>query len=128
MKLAPPPMLTERVLPSSLLNFLAGLLAGAGINLLTAVETGPTEVPSGKIVVDSTAWVAASVFAAWAAHIANGAERRADLAMDEHLTAEEKNGIFRTESARISGKFWSLVSLTAASVLLAILLIPRLVI
>jgi hypothetical protein len=122
-----PSILAERVLPSSLLNFLAGLLAGAGINLLTAIETGPTTVASYKIVVDSTAWVAASVFAAWAAHISDRAERRADLAMDEDFTAKEKDAILQSEATKVARGFWGLIGTTLVFVLLAVLLIPSLV-
>jgi hypothetical protein len=121
------PILEDRILPPSLLNFFAGVLAGAGINLLTAAETGPTGVASYKIVADSAAWMAASMFAAWTAHISDRAERKADLAMmNENFTAEEKEAISESEAAKVSRRFWRLIAVTAGWVLVAILLIPSL--
>lgn len=101
--------LRSHILPPSLLNFIAGLLAGAGINLLTSVATGPTAASDQKIVIDSIIWVLSAIFAAYAAHVAEGAERRAELRITDRLSAAEKHAIMRDEAAKVSGKFWPLV-------------------
>lgn len=117
--------ISEHLLPPSLLNFVAGLLAGAGINLLTSVATGPVGVPSREVVLDSLVWVVAAVFSAGAAHVAEGSERRADLVITDRLRPEEKDAIARNEAAQVAGRFWILVALAALFVVLASSLIPR---
>ena len=108
----------------SLLNFVSGLLAGAGINLLTSVATGPVSVSNRKIVLDSIVWVIAAIFAAGAAHIAEGAERRADLVITERLRPEEKQAIMRNEASQVAGKFWILATLGISAAVLAAGLVP----
>ena len=113
-----------RLLPSSLLNFIAGLLAGAGINMLTSVETGPTSVPTHNVVVDSVAWVVAAGFVAAAAHSAETAERRADLASRETYSPELNRAIRREKSAEVAGRFWVLLLIGVAFIGYAVSRIP----
>jgi hypothetical protein len=115
---------TQRLLPASLLNFLAGLLAGAGINLLTAIETGPTSVPGHVIVVDSLAWIGAAMFAASAAHVAETAEQRATLSMSKSFTPELNREIRCEAAAEVSLRFWLYIMITFAFVALAAIRIP----
>ena len=79
---------------SSSLNFLAGIFAGAGINLITSVATGPEpDVSSTKIGIDSALWVAAAAFCTWAAQVVQRGERDADMEIQGRLTPKEKEGI-----------------------------------
>src|SRR5215831_6391146 len=116
--------LAEHLLPPSLLNFSAGILAGAGINLLTSVATGPTTVSTNRIIVDSIVWVGAASFAAAAASIAESAERKADLVITERLRSDEKEAIHRNEAAQVATKFWILITFGIAAIVLATMLIP----
>ena len=120
--------LAERLLPSSLLNFFAGLCAGAGINLLTAPATGPTDVSAHRIVVDAAAWVVAAALCASAAHVAEGADRKAAaiLRTVSTLGEEEQHAVLRDQAAKVAGKFWGLIALTVVALVLAVALIPRL--
>lgn len=113
-----------RLLPASLLNFVAGLLAGAGINMLTSVETGPTSVPTHNIVVDSVVWVAAAGFSAAAAHSSETAERRADLASRETYSIELNRAIRREKAAEVGVRFWLFLLAGLACVAYAVSRIP----
>jgi len=116
--------LAGRLLPPALLNFVSGLLAGAGINLLTGVATGPATVSTRAIIIDSVVWVVAAVFAAGAAHVAEGAERKADLAITERFTAKEKQAIMSSAAAEVAVSFWIQAAFGAVFVVLAVGLIP----
>ena len=121
----------ERLLPSSLLNFIAGIFAGAGINLLTAVATGPTDVSTHRIEVDAAAWVIAASFAAWAAHVSEGADRRAaalERRVGSALHGDLQQAVMRNEAVKVAGRFWLLVILSVLCVVLAVALIPQLTI
>jgi hypothetical protein len=111
--------LGQRLLPASLLNFLAGLLAGAGINLLTGLETGPSRVPDRAIVIDSIAWIGAAVFAASAARFSEIAEQRAGLEMGQNFPAELNRQIRCDAAAKVSLQFWLFILLALAFVALA---------
>lgn len=115
---------TQRLLPASLLNFIAGLLAGAGINLLTSLESGPTSVSARGIVVDSLIWIVAAIFVAAAARVAEAAEQRADLSMSKNFTPELNREIRREIAAEISLRFWLLTLISVAFVAVAFIRIP----
>lgn len=112
------------LLPASMLNFVAGLLAGAGINLLTAVEMGPTRTPTRDVVLDSVAWIGAAVFAAWAAHVAEGATRNADLATDKDSDAKMRRAIQRDEALKAAPRFWPVAVAALACIGFAVSQIP----
>jgi hypothetical protein len=120
----------RHTLPASLLNFLAGLFAAAGISLLVTVETtvpstaGCVSCPStGEIAIDATAWIAASIFQAWAAHIADKVEKevhdKVPSSIDQSLMEQARVDI----GSPWARHFWTLMSLTAGCVILAIVLI-----
>jgi hypothetical protein len=117
--------LAQHLLPPSLLNFSAGILAGAGINMLTSVATGPTTVSTSAIIGDSVVWVIAAIFVAAAASIAESAERKADLVITERLSPAEKEAVHRNEAVQVAMKFWILVALGVTFVVLAASLIPK---
>ena len=117
--------LTEHLLPPSLLNFSAGILAGAGINLLTSIATGPVTVSTSGVIADSAVWVVSAIFVAAAASIAENAERRADLEITERLSRAEKEAVHRNEAAQVAMKFWILIALGIVFVVLAASLIPQ---
>ncbi|MFG1777557.1 hypothetical protein ACGFIG_14130 [Micromonospora sp. NPDC049048] len=87
--------MTAAVPAPSTLNFLAGLFAGAGINMLTSVSTSPpdTDVSTGKVALDAALWVVAAGFLTWAAHLFQAAERDADLYIDRDFSEPEKQEI-----------------------------------
>src|SRR4051812_5745910 len=79
--------------PSSL-NFLAGIFAGAGINLITSVATGPDGgISTLKISIDALLWVLAAGFLTWVAQIVQHGERDADLYIDRDFSDTEKREI-----------------------------------
>jgi hypothetical protein len=111
---------------SSSLNFLAGICAGAGINLITSVSVGPeVHVSIGKIAVDSALWVITAAFITWAAQIVQRGERDADIEMiGDELTAVEKRDI-RAEIERKSWRSARLpVALTVISLIGSVMLLP----
>ncbi|GIM97369.1 hypothetical protein [Paractinoplanes toevensis] len=111
---------------SSSLNFLAGIFAGAGINLITSVATGPeAEVSSTKIALDSVLWVAAAACLTWAAQVVQRGERDADVEVQGRLTQEEKEEI-RDHLERRSWRRARLpIILTVVFVIGSVALLPR---
>jgi hypothetical protein len=95
--------------PASLLNFLSGILAGAGISLFTAAEISQTRLPFHDIVLDSAAWVAAAVFTSSAAYVAEGASRKADLLIASSDPAKLKQDIRRDNAALSAPRFCGLI-------------------
>jgi len=64
---------------ASSLNFVAGILAGAGINLVTtAAIAGTANVSTAAVAVDAVSWVLAAAFLYWAAQTIQRGEREAD--------------------------------------------------
>lgn len=113
---------------SSLLNFLSGLLAGAGLNLITQGQTGPLDKPTWSVFLDAVPWLAASVFTAWAGHIVAGAEREADLKIRDGFTDGERRAILRAEQRSIEGKFRALMAAAVVGFAAALVLTPGFVI
>jgi hypothetical protein len=113
------------VIPASLLNFLSGLTAGAGINMLTSLEGG-SAAGHGAIVIDSTLWVLVAVALAYAAHLSEGVEREAALVIDGNLSPEEKKIIYKDEASRVSRGYKLSLSSGGALTLLATIFIPGL--
>lgn len=111
---------------SSSLNFLAGILAGAGINLITSVATGPEGgVSLTMIGLDSALWVAAAAFITWAAQVVQRGERDADLEINHLLSDREKREI-RDMFERRSWRHARVpIVLTLVSVAGGVLLLPR---
>jgi hypothetical protein len=111
---------------SSSLNFLAGIFAGAGINLITSVATGPEgDISSAKIAVDSALWVAAAAFLTWAAQVVHRGERDADMEIQGRLTQEEKESIRDHLERRSWHRARYPILLTFLSVLGSVALLPR---
>ena len=115
------------VLPaSSSLNFLAGIFAGAGINLITSVATGPEgAVVTSEVAADSALWVLAAAFVTWAAQVLQHGERDADLETSPTFSPEERTEI-RQKHERISWKRAKLpILLTVISLIGSVALLPR---
>jgi hypothetical protein len=115
--------------PSSLLNFLAGIFASAGINLLTSVATGPeADVSTAKIAIDSCCWVVAAAFLTWAAQVIRRSERSTDVAAVNGLLSgeekEEQRDAIREQTWR---KARLPIALTVVSVIGSVILLPRLI-
>jgi hypothetical protein len=113
------------MIPASLLNFLSGLAAGAGINLLTSITGGSTESHT-EIVIDSFIWIAVAVFLAYAAHLSEATERDAALVIDSNLSHQEKRVIFKDQASRVRWRYRAALGLGAISTIGAIGLIPGL--
>jgi hypothetical protein len=114
--------------PPSLLNFIAGLSAGAGINLLTSLQGSPAcEIHTNRrIAAVALLWIVAAVFIAWAAHLAEHVEREAALTIERTFTREEKQLVRKDEASKVIWQFWILMGLAAVSVLVAVHFIPNL--
>ena len=111
--------------PSSL-NFLAGIFAGAGINLITTVATGPApDVSTGAVDIDSLLWVLAAAFLTWAAQVLQHGERDADLYVDRNFSEAEKREIREQYLRSALRKARLPLVLTTLSLLGAIALLPR---
>ena len=112
--------------PASSINFLAGILAGAGINLITSVATGPDSTVSIPLVaVDTVLWVVAAGLLTWAAQIVQRGEREADLEINRNLSEVEKRDIRdmfeqRSWQRARTPVIWTVIVLAGA-----ILLLPR---
>lgn len=110
------------------MNFLAGLFAGAGINMITSVATSPDgDAPTLAIGLDSATWVLAAAFLTWAAQVLQSAERDADLQIAPDFSARERQQVrdlYRQESLRAVR---IPLGLTVISLLAAIALLPGLI-
>jgi hypothetical protein len=112
----------------SALNFLAGMFAGAGINMLTSVSTGPPGgVPTAKIALDSALWVFAAGFLTWAAQVIEHDERDADLFIDRDFSEREKKDIREEYRRRASRRARLPIGLTMLALVAAVLMLPGLI-
>ena len=114
------------LIPSSLLNFLAGLAAGAGINLLTSIEGG-SNFPKDKIVLDSVVWIVDAMMLAYAAHLAETVEREAALAFDNTLSTAEKRDILRDEVDKRRVRSYGSIVLGVVGGVIAMMLVPGII-
>jgi len=113
------------MIPVSLLNFLSGLTAGAGINLLTSIEGG-SNASHGKIVVDSAVWIVVAMFLAYAAHLTESVEKEASLVIDGNLTAAEKREVYDAHAVPVRWRYRTSLGLSGLLTVVAIILIPGL--
>ena len=109
---------------SSLLNFLSGLFAGAGLNLVTQAQTGPLAEPKWTVFLDSVPWIMASVFTAWAGHIVAGAERESDLKIRDGLTEAERKAVIRAEQRKVERRYRMLMAASGLGFAGALVLTP----
>jgi hypothetical protein len=114
-------------IPPALLNFISGLAAGAGINLLTSLS-GLSPSARTTTVVDSVAWLIAAVFLAATAQIVEGVERDAALAIDNTLTKAERHDILHDEMAEVATRYRIALGLSAVSLVSSMVLVPGLVV
>jgi hypothetical protein len=114
-------------IPPSLLNFVSGLAAGAGINLLTSLSGVPTATRT-TTVVDSVAWICAAVFLAATAQIVEGVERDAALAIDNTLTKVERRAILHDEMTEVRTRYCVALALSACSLASSMALVPGLLV
>ncbi len=110
------------------MNFLAGLFAGAGINMITSVATSPdSDAPALTIGLDSATWVLAAGFLTWAAQVLQSSERDADLQIAPDFSPRERQQVrdlYRQESLRAVR---IPLGLTLISLVAAIALLPGLI-
>jgi hypothetical protein len=114
--------------PSAALNFVAGVLAGAGINLVTSLATGPAgDASTGKIASDALLWVISAGCLTWAAQIVGDEEREADRVVSVDFSAEERREI-RDRHRRVANKRARLpFALTLGFLAGAVLFLPNFV-
>jgi hypothetical protein len=117
----------RRLLPLPVLNFVAGLFAGAGINLLTTVATAPPGTAASGIVVDSALWVVTAGTATWLGHVEAGVDAAVADRTSPRLSLQERNSVrdhVRAEPA-IRRRLWLATAATGVSLVLSLLLLPR---
>ena len=113
------------MVPAALLNFLSGLAAGAGINMLTSIEGGST-ASHRAIVSDSLLWIAVAVLLAYAAHLSDTVDREASLVMSDSLTAEERKIVIKEKASPHMRRYTFSFSLGIALTVVAAVFIPGL--
>lgn len=113
------------MIPVSLLNFLSGLAAGAGINLLTSIEGG-SNASHSQIIVDSIFWVVVAAVLAYAAHLAESVERGVALVVDGNLGEEEKQEVYDAQAGQVRWRFRASLGLSGLLTIVAMVLIPGL--
>ncbi|MER5456039.1 MULTISPECIES: hypothetical protein [unclassified Micromonospora] len=113
----------------STLNFLAGLFAGAGINMLTSVSTGPPDpaISTAKVALDSALWVIAAGLTTWAAHLLQTAEREAELEIDRDFSPAERSEVREVHLRKALRGARLPLGLTLLSLVGAVLLLPGLI-
>lgn len=113
--------------PSSL-NFLAGLFAGAGINMLTSLSNGtPDGISPQKIAIDSALWVIAAAFLTWSAQLLECAGHHADRLSGNRMNKVEIEEIRQATLRPVLARTLFALGMTALSVALAVLLLPGLI-
>ena len=113
---------------SSSLNFLAGICAGAGINMITSVATGPESlVTPARIALDAGLWVLAAAFLTWAGQVVQQGERDADLEIAPDFTERERREVRQAHQSGALRRARLPLGLTLAAVLGAVAMLPRLV-
>lgn len=111
---------------SSSLNFLAGIFAAAGINMVTSVATSPEDgVSPLRIALDSAFWVLAAAFLTWAAQLLQSGERDADLQIAPDFSTGERHEVRQLHRMRSLHAVRLPLGLTVVSLLVAIVLLPR---
>jgi hypothetical protein len=113
------------MIPVSLLNFLSGLAAGAGINLLTSIEGGSTASPH-RIIVDSAFWVIVAAGLAYAAHLAETVERGVSLVIDGNLSEAERREVYAAQAGQVRFRYRLILGISGVLTILSIVLIPGL--
>lgn len=109
---------------SSSLTFLAGLFAGAGINMLTSAAIGESGTSTWTIILDSLAWVAAAGFLTSAARRLDAADREASFyILDPNLSANEKRAVRERQLDKVARTTVVMVGLTGLALVAAVLLL-----
>ena len=115
-----------RILSPSALTFLAGLFAGAGINMLTSVATGPADPPTSAIVVDSAMWVLAAAATTWLAHVEQLVNQKLAYRTTERFDTDEIANVRRDIRAELATRLRLAAATTLLTIVLSLLLLPRL--
>jgi hypothetical protein len=114
------------VIPAALLNFLSGLAAGAGINMLTSIEGG-SNAQLHQIIIDSAIWIIAAMCLAYAAHLAELVEREADRVIDRALREDERRAVRKDEAYKVRWRYRITMTSSAVTAVSAAVLIPGLI-
>ncbi|WP_306205003.1 hypothetical protein [Actinoplanes sp. RD1] len=109
-----------------LLNFLAGLFAGTGINLLTSSAVGDGGGLSVLTVLDSSAWVLGAALVTVAATMLQNAEAEAALLDSPMFEEAERREIRMLQRRPIARRAVLLMLGGLLSVVLAVVLLPLL--
>ncbi|WP_305785590.1 hypothetical protein [Symbioplanes lichenis] len=107
-----------------LLNFLAGLFAGTGINLLTSSAVGDGGGLSALTVLDSIAWVLGAALVTVAATMLQNAEAEAALLDSPMFEEPERREIRMHQRRPIARRAVLLILGGLLSVILAVVLLP----
>ncbi|WP_433376055.1 hypothetical protein ACQPZX_07110 [Actinoplanes sp. CA-142083] len=109
----------------NMLIFVAGLMAGAGINLLTSAAVGETGL-GVVIVADSVAWVAAAALLTWAATLLQNAEREAALLDHRDFTSQQRREILQVAADAVAVRVRILLAGGLLATAVAVFLLFRL--
>ncbi len=102
--------------PPALLNFLAGIFAAAGVNLLTgAVESSSMDLNIRNVVFACLPWFGSAISLAVTATIIDRAHADANPLITPNLTAAEKRAVLGSAVERVRGR---LIALGAATLIL----------
>ncbi|GAA4606670.1 hypothetical protein BJY16_005945 [Actinoplanes octamycinicus] len=113
-----------RMTPSpSMLNFLAGLLAGTGINLLTSSAVDDKGL-GDLVVVDSVAWVAAAAALTGMATLLQNAER--DAVPIREPDEDERRELQQIMVERVARRVVALAAAAVVALGVAVALLPHL--
>src|ERR1700730_11925098 len=113
-------------LPPSILNFLAGLFAGAGINMLTSVATAPAETSTTAIVIDSAVWVLAAASTTWVAHLVETMNKDIEAKLEDDFDPDEERGVRRMARAAVGTRLRLATVAACSSVVVGVLFLPPL--
>jgi hypothetical protein len=113
---------------ASSLTFGAGILAGAGLNLLTTTAiAAPPHVSTATVVVDAVLWILAAAFLFGAAQPIRQGEREADQEISGRLTPDERQEIRRVLERRSWRRAGRPLVLSVVALAGALALLPALI-
>jgi len=86
---------------ATFLTFLGGVLAGAGVNMLSALALGGTTVPLEWILIDSALWLASGAATVWLGLILGQVEAHVADIVTPSFTTASRQEVRRTKLAEV---------------------------
>ena len=110
-----------------MLNFLAGLFAGAGINMLTSAATGPVGTSTVAVAVDAGIWVLAAGASTWLAHVVEVVNREVERRLQDDFSPAEEAGVRRSVRGGMAVRLRAATVATVLAATLGVLFLPHFV-